>query len=569
MKLSRKSFLAIVIVSATAQLLAAQTPEIDSRNAKADSLTAALAHSGGAGCAVRVVRNGASVYSRNFGLADIEHGIPISDSTIFDIGSVSKQFTAAVILQLGNEGKLSMDDPARKYVPELPAYAAPVKIRHLLHHMSGVRDYIDLLPLAGMQFESVVGPADALAMLARQKSLNFVPGTEFAYSNSNYFLLSQVAERVSKKSMRQLLDERIFKPLALSSAVLWTDHNQIVHNRAASYGPGNSEPLAHVSYNWETTGDGAIQMTASDLARWGEALERRDAALGKDVIEQMEKSGVLNDGTRTTYGSGMFSTSYRGLPFIWHNGSASGFRADLSRFPAQHVVLATLCNLGTTTPWGLDRQLANIFLADEIKAAASVAANSPGFSPARAASGASPSLSAARRAQLAGHYFSDATGLLHTIVDSADALKLNGAGPPRPLRLIGNEQFDATGGLTITITGTGPSMRIDERNAAGIVTRYSRVADATTMTAARAREYEGDYFSGELGTTWHLRADGNRLMLRTNELLASSDSLTSDFKDGFGSPIASLRFVRDATGKVTGTRVWMRGVRGLLLTRQH
>src|ERR1041385_6854545 len=209
--------------------LGAQTPGVTpALAARVDSVFAAFTAPGSPGCALGVVQDGRLGYSGGYGLASIELGVPITSRTVFDIGSVSKQFTAMAVLLLAREGKLSLDDEIQKYLPEIPRYARPVTSRHLLHHTSGLRDYIDLLGWSGVQEESVTGDRDALAILARQRAANFEAGAEYLYSNSGFFLLSVIVRRASGKSLRAFAAERIFGPLGMRHSFYLDDHNEIV-----------------------------------------------------------------------------------------------------------------------------------------------------------------------------------------------------------------------------------------------------------------------------------------------------------------------------------------------------
>src|SRR5687768_3033322 len=215
----------------------------------------------GPGCALAVVRDGGIVYSKGYGMASLEHGVPITPQTVFDIGSTSKQITAASILLLAQDGKLSLDDDVRKHIPEMPDLGTPVTLRHLLHHTSGVRDYIELLQLGEISFEDVATDDDALAALSRQKALDFRPGDEHSYSNSGYFLLSLVVKRTSGKTLREFAQERIFTPLGMSSTQILDDHTLVIPRRAASYAPRRDGGFRLAIANWEQTGDGAVQTT--------------------------------------------------------------------------------------------------------------------------------------------------------------------------------------------------------------------------------------------------------------------------------------------------------------------
>lgn len=189
------------------------------------------------GCALAVIKDGQMIYKRGYGLANLEHNIPMSPASIMDTGSVSKQFTAMAVALLAEQGKFSLDDDIRKYLPEISQYQAPITIRHLIHHTSGIRDYLTLMAIAGMRDDDHYVDGEVVNLLARQKELNFKPGSEFLYSNSGYFLLSQIVKRASGKSLREFAEENIFKPLGMTRTRFYDDHTEIVRNRAASYVP--------------------------------------------------------------------------------------------------------------------------------------------------------------------------------------------------------------------------------------------------------------------------------------------------------------------------------------------
>ena len=206
-------------------------------DARVDSIFAAYDRPDAPGCAVGVYRDGRIQYARGYGLADLEHRVPITPATVFDIGSTSKQFTAATILLLEQEGKLSLDDDVRRFLPELPAYERPITIRHLLHHTSGLRDYIGLLRLAGVRTDDVATADDALQMLVRQRALNFAPGDEHLYSNSGYFLLSLIVERAAGRSLRDEARDRIFAPLGMTRTAYLGSYHDVVPDRAIGIWP--------------------------------------------------------------------------------------------------------------------------------------------------------------------------------------------------------------------------------------------------------------------------------------------------------------------------------------------
>lgn len=339
--------------------------------ARIDSVFGRFGVPGSPGCALGVMREGRLVYAKGYGLASVELGVPITPATVFDIGSVSKQFTAMAVVLLAQDGKLSLDDEIQKFLPELRRYAKPVTIRHLLHHTSGIRDYIDLLVWSGVEAAAVTGDREALEILARQKAPNFVAGAEYLYSNSGFFLLSVIVRRSSGRSLRQFAAERIFGPLGMTHTFYLDRHDEIVPGKAGSYAPGvpGRESFRLAPANWEQTGDGAVQTTVEDLLLWDRNFSSGTVG-GLAAIRELETTGVLNDGNAISYALGLNVDSYRGLRRVSHGGSWAGFRAQLTRFSEERVSISTLCNVANAGPAVLANRVAELLLAAVFKAPA-------------------------------------------------------------------------------------------------------------------------------------------------------------------------------------------------------
>src|SRR5438132_6669563 len=331
----------------------------------ADEVFADLSKPGSPGCALLVARGGKIIYKNGYGLANIEEGVPITPQTVFDIGSTSKQFTSASILLLEKQAKLSLQDDIRKYLPEIPDYGHTITILHLLNHTSGLRDYLTLFDLAGVNTDSVTTDDDALAIIARQKALNFEPGSDWLYSNSGFFLLSVIVKRVGGKSLREFAAENIFEPLEMKHTVFRNEHTQLVPNRGLAYDPKEGGYALNVSY-FEQTGDGAVHTSVEDLLKWDENFYSGQVG-GPAFLEEIQEPGKLNSGKTLDYAKGLFVGRYRGLRFVDHGGSWGGYRAQLLRFPDQHFSVACLCNLANANPERRALRVADILLASEMK----------------------------------------------------------------------------------------------------------------------------------------------------------------------------------------------------------
>lgn len=349
------------LVIGTLSALGASGPQ-DKTAAAVDEVFADYTKAGSPGCAVAVYRDGRISYTKGYGLANIEEDVPITAQTVFDIGSTSKQFTAASILLLEKEGKLSVNDEVRKYIPELPDYGQKISILNLLNHTSGLRDYLTLMELAGINTDSVTTDEDALQIIARQKALNFAPGSDWLYSNTGYFLLSIIVKRVSGKTLREFAAENIFGPLGMTHTQYRDDHAALIANRAAAYDPRENKGgyTLDVSY-FEQTGDGAVHTSVEDLLKWDANFYSGQVG-GKDFLAEIQEQGKLNGGKVLDYAKGLFLADYRGLHTVSHGGAWGGYRAELLRFPEQHFSVACLCNRADANPSRRAHQVADVYL---------------------------------------------------------------------------------------------------------------------------------------------------------------------------------------------------------------
>ncbi len=334
-----------------------------------DAIFAEYQRPGSPGCALGVIQDGDFVYRRGYGAANLEYGIALDADSVFRTGSVAKQFTGMLILLLEESGVLSLDDDLRKWVPEMPDLG-PVTVRHLLHHTSGLRDYLVLTELAGYREQDFYDAPQLLGLLSRQRALNFAPGDEFLYSNTGYFLLGLIAERASGKGIQELGETMIFGPLGMASSQFYTDPNQIVERRASGYAPAPDGFVISMTA-LPIAGDGSVFTSVNDLLAWDRNFY--DNRLGNgdaQLISRWLAPGRLNNGDpaggSSTYGAGIGVGEYRGVERVSHAGGFVGFRADMMRFPAQRTTVITLCNVATASPSVLARQVADVFLAGQL-----------------------------------------------------------------------------------------------------------------------------------------------------------------------------------------------------------
>src|SRR4029077_7040538 len=425
----------------------------DKSTAAVDEIFADLTKPGSPGCALGVYRDAKIIYAKGYGLANLEENVPIVPSSVFDIGSTSKQFTAASILLLEKQGKLSVNDDVRKYIPELPEYGKKITILQLLNHTSGLRDYLALMELAGINTDSVTTDEDALALVARQKSLNFEPGSEWLYSNTGFFLLSVIVKRVSGKTLREFAAENIFAPLEMTHTQYRDDHTSLIPNRAMAYDrkeKGDGYTL-DVSY-FEQTGDGAVHTSIEDLLKWDENFYSARIG-GKDFLAEIQERGKLNNDKVLNYAKGLSIGDYRGPHTVGPGGAWGGIRAELLRFPGQHFSVACLCNLGNENPTKRAHAVADVYLAALLKPKGEQKKDGE---EERGKKKDSINLTTVQLQPYAGDYWSEDLGVTYRMGFADPQLKLkailDAAGLPRQinlssqgLRATGPDEFEVSG----------------------------------------------------------------------------------------------------------------------------
>ncbi|MBC7833704.1 MAG: beta-lactamase family protein [Phycisphaerales bacterium] len=471
------------------------------------------------GVALAIVRDEKIIYSRGYGMANLDHAVPIAANTVFDIGSTSKQFTAACILLLAEDGKLAITDDVRKYIPELPEYEKPITIAHLLHHTSGLRDYTALMLLAGLSIESDYSEAFLLDIIVRQKGLNFAPGEQFRYSNTGYFLLGEIVRRVSGIPMSRFAKARIFEPLGMSSTIFSDDHLAIVPHRAESYYPredGAGPPGFQLSISlMDNVGDGGIYTTVEDLAKWDANFYHNKLVVGgagkSEFLDQMQKVGLLDNGQPIGYASGLFIGAHRGQRMVSHSGGWRGFRAEMVRFPDLKLSVICLANIGTAQSTELALRVADLYLPEGPDGSADNPPARAATTMGRAAPSAAPTLAIPDGDwnKFLGRYKADSGGgggPIWTVTRSGDELAIvSTSGLTFAARPIGALEFESTNRpqlarLVFRTDDTGNIASITQTIADMPAVRLTPI-EAMTDPAAGLSDFGGVYDSDELGAS--------------------------------------------------------------------
>ncbi|MEZ4825773.1 MAG: serine hydrolase domain-containing protein [Bacteroidia bacterium] len=330
-----------------------------------DSIFQAWDKTNSPGCALAVIKDGEIAYSRGYGMADLEHGLAINTKSVFYVGSVSKQFVATCILLLAEEGRLSLDDDVHTYFPELPDYGYPITIRNLIHHTSGIKDYLDMWEMSGRSYLDKVPEAEALESIIRQKTLSFEPGTRYEYSNSGYLMLGMIVRKVSRVSLREYARANIFDPLGMTQTQFYDDNRRLIPNRAFGYGAPVEGTFTNRMMRFDLVGSGGIYSTVEDLYKWDQHFYQNQLGKrGQALIDQMLTNGRYKNGTEMNYAFGIENGTYKGRRTISHGGALGGYRAGFLQFPDQRFSVIILSNLETFEPLSRAKEVADCVLGE-------------------------------------------------------------------------------------------------------------------------------------------------------------------------------------------------------------
>ena len=519
---------------ASAQLSSDVSAKIDAVFARFDRKTP--------GCGVGLARDGKPLFIKGYGAANLEYGIANSDSTVFESGSVAKQFTAAAIVLLAHDGKLSLDDDIHKYLPEVPSFGGQkITIRNLLTHTSGLRDQWGLLGIEGRgPGTQVHSPLTTLDLVVHQKMLNFPPGSAYLYSNTGYALLGLIVQRVSGKTLDAFTQERLFRPLGMTHTQWRDDFTEVVPNRATAYS-GSAANGFHTDMPFTNMiGNGGLLSTMGDLLKWNENLDNPKIG-GRALTEALETRMRLTNGRTISYALGLEVGAYRGVREVGHSGSTAGYRTHLARYPEQHVSIAVWCNNASAGPTQLLHQIADLVVT--FPPAAPVAQGAPRVD-----------VSAADLARWSGLYRDRMTDQTITFSPAGGALiSPGGRGGATTWSARSATTFQSPQGAA-TFSGSGASRSMMLVRADGDTARFDAVAAAATPLPLN--DFVGTYASDELDVRLTITKAGDKLVMHRRP--ADDVELRPAYADGFqaGEGFGSLRFARDARGAVTGFAIF-------------
>ena len=496
------------------------------------------------GCAAAVSLNGEVVFEKAFGLADLEHNVPNTPQTIFESGSVAKQFTAAALVLLQQDGKLSLEDPVKKYIPELPDYGSPLTIRHLLNHTAGLRDWGTVLSLTGVgRGDRVISQDLALDVISHQRALDFKPGAEYSYSNSGYNLAAIIVERVTKQKFPAFVEERLFKPLGMKSSSWRDDYQRIVPGRAQAYSRSGNGPWRLNMPFMNVYGNGGMLTTVGDWMKWNAMLDTR--SLGAPLVDALETRGVLNDGRKIAYALGLTVSTYKGLKDVSHGGATAGYQTFLTRYPDNKVSIGVMCNGTAPSAGGIAADITDAIF------------------------GPFPETPKTETAKVSEEELKKFVGIWRsekTHFPARFAVQ-NGIPGWRGSRLVpmGGGQFTAGGNkLNFTFDKEGNPVSAETIDSDGEV-RLFLPEKEWTPTPADLASLKGEWFSEEAGATLTIAVEGDKAFIKQRPI--TSLAMQPVYKDHFMVQGNVVWFTRDEKGAVTGMHVGASRMRDMPFVR--
>lgn len=511
------------------------------------------------GAAVAVERDGKIIFKKGYGSADPEHNIPITPTSVFHIASVSKQFTAFSILLLEGEGKLSVNDDVRQYIPEVPDFGKVITLNHLMHHTSGLRDQWDLLGMAGWRLDDIITKDQILRLVSQQKDLNFNPGDEYSYCNTGFTLLAEVVARVSGQTFAEFTRTHIFEPLKMTRSLFYDDCEKLVKDRAYSYYIDTTGVKKSI-LSYSTVGATSLFTTVEDLSLW--AVNFENPVVGKDIIQKMDLRGILNKGDTIDYAMGQTIGVYKGLKLKAHGGADAGYRTALLRFPDQKFSVNVLSNLASFDPYGMALKIADLYLKDKEKVEsaekAEVKTETTGADSKDLKIDHDTLLSYCGRYELPDN--------VAVVTNEGDNLFVEAQGLPKtPMTPVSSTSFYVTEVQARVTFVRGESGRITKMRVLmnGEEHEVMKLPEFDPASVDLTG-YAADYYSPELSTTYTLTVESGKMIARHFRTGDIHLSLTKpDRFIGDRWYLHEVVFVRDSNNKITGCKVSSGRVRDL------
>jgi CubicO group peptidase (beta-lactamase class C family) len=507
-----------------------------SLQAKVDSIFAIYNNGHTPGAAVAILKNGEVIFKKGYGMANLEYEIPITPSSIFHIASVSKQFATFSIVLLAQEGKLSLDDEVRKYLPRVPDFGTPITIKQLMHHTSGLRDQWQLLAISGTRIDDVIKQEHVMKLLEKQEDLNFKPGDRHLYCNTGYTVLAEIVKEVSGQSLREFADERIFKPLGMDRTHFHDNYEEVVKERAYSYKKVDEYKFINSILSYSIVGATSLFSTVEDNAKWLKNFWTGEVG-GKEAIDQMFELGVLNSGDTINYGLGLSIDNYKNKKRIGHGGADAGYRTYSVIFPEENLGIVVYGNVADFSSAKMAMAVADLFIQEE---------------QTKSAEEEIWEVDRKLFADFKGKYHNE-EGLLFEIVDSTNLFVKTGSGlqEMNPFAATSFKVFNGSGIITFNTEEKG-LMEFKSGKNTFTLKKY----EVPSFSDNELKEYEGVYRSREANTFYEIKAQDGKLILSHSKY--EDIPLMAITRNQFSTPnwwMSNIIIKRNAIGKVTAFEV--------------
>ena len=519
----------------------------DSLSKKIDNLFSYWNSPNSPGCAIGIVRNDSLIYTKGYGMANLEYGIPISPETIFHMASVSKQFTAYSIVLLAQQGKLQLDDDIHKYLTWFPDLKQKITIRHLLNHTSGIRDQWQLLAIAGTRIDDVITQEQIIKVLGKQQALNFKPGEQYSYSNSGFTMLAEIVKSVTGQSLRKFTDSAIFKPLGMNNTHFHDDYTEIVKNRAYSYQREDQSAFTNSILSYSNAGATSLFTNIKDLSKWVMNFYKPVAG-NAAAIEQLVQKGKLNNGTELSYALGISSDKHRGWKQYSHSGGDAGYRTYLAVFPDLKMGFIIFSNLGDVNVNEKEYQMIDLFVNET---GAKNDSKVTDIDSSRAVIKNEPQLK-----KIAGNYISD-EGEQFDFVIRDGKLYWDRYGRSDLLYTGPKDSFTVAKSPEVKFVFPQTNMKMTQveeywPNNKRVLVKYTR----DSLSGNQLQEYAGTYYSPELDCNYSIGVKGREMVMTNRKYDDSNIKLTGTdhlFTDYWW--MRHLKILRNDRNKITGFEV--------------
>lgn len=511
-----------------------------------DRLFAGYGGSNRPGCTVAITQGGDTLLRKAYGMASIDLGVPNTPDTVIRIGSQTKQMAVFLAFLLIKEGKLDYDDEVRKYHTDLPDYGAPVKIRHVMTNVSGMREFLDMIALSGADARAPISAAEMSKLMRGQPDLNFKPGDRLMYCNTGFRLLSEVVEKIAGEPMEDLMRKRIFEPLGMANTRLMRLDDEVVPGLATHHLQQPDGSYKKGRWGTPIAGEGGVVSNLDDMLAWSANLLSDKPKLGTaEIFKKMMTPPKFNSGETSVYAHGLQWAPWRGTPGTGHGGGVAGGRSGTYQFPEHKLTVCILGNLDNISPYTISRKVADIVLGDKLTPLP-------------------PAPPMADLEKLTGLYWDDARGEpIELVVDKGELISR--LGHKTPLWQLSPDTFTPMSGVHAQSLNPSADGRTLTGTESGVAISYRRI-DGYNAPKSERTEALGAYSNAGLESTYTISNGGDQLILDMQGALGRKRmGLTPILKDVFvasaigprqwgGDFQPVLHLVRDG-GKVTGLTV--------------